>query len=149
GLAPGDASAAHALDQEQRLARARALPEDLCPRVPRRRHGGIVSGWPAVWPAGRTSTELRPIHKFPVNPECGGGSSAQTRLGACHPAAHSRKGAYVRVKRMFCALLAAFVLLATVAMPVAAAVKLPVSTAANKAFAYAKHTCAHDVHCVK
>jgi hypothetical protein len=55
----------------------------------------------------------------------------------------------VRVKRLFCALLAAFILLATVAMPVAAAVKLPVSTAANKAFAYAKHTCAHDVNCIK
>src|SRR6201996_5013098 len=40
-------------------------------------------------------------------------------------------------------------LLGAVAMPVAAAVKLPVSTAANKAFVYAKHTCAHDVHCVK
>lgn len=55
----------------------------------------------------------------------------------------------MRVKRMFCALLAAFVLLATVAMPVAAAVKLPVSLAAEKAFIYAKHTCAHDVHCIK
>ena len=55
----------------------------------------------------------------------------------------------VRVKRMFCALLAALVLLATVAMPVAAAVKLPVSTAAEKAFIYAKHTCSHDVHCIK
>ncbi len=55
----------------------------------------------------------------------------------------------MKVKRMFCALLAAFVLLATVAMPAVAAVKLPVSTAAHKAFDYAKHTCAHDVHCVK
>jgi hypothetical protein len=55
----------------------------------------------------------------------------------------------VRVKRLFCALLASFVLLATVVMPAAAAVKLPVSTAANKAFVFAKHTCAHDVHCVK
>jgi hypothetical protein len=55
----------------------------------------------------------------------------------------------VRVKRLFCALLASFVLLGTVAMPAVAAVKLPVSTAGNKAFVYAKHTCAHDVHCVK
>ncbi|HEY2477116.1 MAG TPA: hypothetical protein VGI17_00110 [Solirubrobacterales bacterium] len=55
----------------------------------------------------------------------------------------------MRVKRFSCALLAAFVLLVTVAMPAAAAVKLPVSVAAQKAFAYAKHTCAHDVHCIK
>ena len=55
----------------------------------------------------------------------------------------------MRVKRLFCALLASFVLLTTVAMPAVAAVKLPVSTAANKAFIYAKHTCAHDVHCIK
>ena len=55
----------------------------------------------------------------------------------------------MRVKRLFCALLAAFVLLATVAMPAAAAVKLPVKVAARKAFIYARHTCAHDVHCVK
>jgi hypothetical protein len=54
----------------------------------------------------------------------------------------------LRVKRFFAAFLAAFVLLVAVAMP-AAAVKLPVGVAANKAFAYAKHTCAHDVHCVK
>lgn len=55
----------------------------------------------------------------------------------------------MRVKRLFCALLASFVLLATVAMPAVAAVKLPVGVAAQKAFAFAKHTCAHDVHCVK
>jgi hypothetical protein len=53
------------------------------------------------------------------------------------------------VKRLFCALLASFVLLATVAMTAAAAVKLSVATDANKAFVYAKHTCAQDVHCVK
>ena len=55
----------------------------------------------------------------------------------------------MRVKRLWCALLASFVLLATVAMPAVAAVKLPVQLAGNKAFAFAKHTCAHDVHCVK
>ena len=55
----------------------------------------------------------------------------------------------MRVKRLFCALLASFVLLATVAMPAVAAVKLPVQLAGNKAFVFAKHTCAHDVHCVK
>jgi hypothetical protein len=55
----------------------------------------------------------------------------------------------VRVKRLFCALLASFALLSAVAMPAVAAVKLPVSIAAQKAFIFAKHTCAHDVHCVK
>jgi hypothetical protein len=55
----------------------------------------------------------------------------------------------LRVKRWACALLASFILLATVAMPVAAAVKLPVELAGDKAFVYAKHTCSHDVHCVK
>jgi hypothetical protein len=55
----------------------------------------------------------------------------------------------LRAKRWACALLAALVLLATVAMPAAAAVKLPVKLGADKAFIYAKHTCAHDVHCVK
>ena len=55
----------------------------------------------------------------------------------------------MRVKRLFCALLAAAVLLATVAMPVAAAVKLPAKLAGEKAFVFAKHTCAHDIHCVK
>jgi hypothetical protein len=55
----------------------------------------------------------------------------------------------VRVKRLFCALLASLVLLGTVAMPVAAAVKLPVQVAGAKAFIFAKHTCSHDVHCVK
>jgi hypothetical protein len=53
------------------------------------------------------------------------------------------------VKRLFCALLATFALLAAVAMPAVAAVELPAKTAADKAFIYAKHTCAHDVHCVK
>ncbi|MFT3865695.1 MAG: hypothetical protein QM729_15625 [Solirubrobacterales bacterium] len=55
----------------------------------------------------------------------------------------------MRAKRWACALLASFVLLATVAMPAAAAVKLPVKLAGDKAFVYAKHTCSHDVHCVK
>jgi hypothetical protein len=55
----------------------------------------------------------------------------------------------LRVKRWACALLASFVLLATVAMPAVAAVKLPAKLAGVKAFVYAKHTCAHDVHCVK
>jgi hypothetical protein len=55
----------------------------------------------------------------------------------------------LRVKRWSCALLASFVLLATVAMPAVAAVKLPAKLAGTKAFIYAKHTCAHDLHCVK
>lgn len=54
-----------------------------------------------------------------------------------------------RVKRLSCPLLASLVLLAMVAMPAVAAVKLPAQTAAAKAFIYAKHTCSHDVHCVK
>jgi hypothetical protein len=54
-----------------------------------------------------------------------------------------------RVKRWSCALLASFVLIATAAMPAVAAVKLPAPLAGTKAFIFAKHTCAHDVHCVK
>lgn len=55
----------------------------------------------------------------------------------------------MRVTRLLCAFLAALVLLATVAMPAAAAVKLPAKLAADKAFVYAKNTCAHDVNCVR
>jgi hypothetical protein len=55
----------------------------------------------------------------------------------------------VRVKRLFCALLASLVLLGTVAIPVAAATKLPVQAAGAKALVFAKHTCGHDVHCAK
>jgi hypothetical protein len=65
------------------------------------------------------------------------------------PASLSGKEYFVRVKRWFCALLASFMLLGVAAMPVAAAVKLPVHLAGDKAFIFAKHTCAHDVHCVK
>jgi hypothetical protein len=55
----------------------------------------------------------------------------------------------LRVKRYSCALLAASVLLATVALPAAAAVNLPAKLADTKASIYAKHTCAHDPHCVR
>jgi hypothetical protein len=34
-------------------------------------------------------------------------------------------------------------------MPAVAAIKLPVKTAAAKSFIYAKHSCAHDFHCVR
>jgi hypothetical protein len=55
----------------------------------------------------------------------------------------------LRVKRWSCVLLTACVLLATVALPAAAAVQLPAKLAATKATIYAKNTCAHDAHCVK
>jgi hypothetical protein len=55
----------------------------------------------------------------------------------------------LRVKKWFCALVASCMLLGTAAMPAVAAVKLPVQTAANKAFVFAKHTCSHDFHCVR
>jgi hypothetical protein len=55
----------------------------------------------------------------------------------------------LRVKRLGCAVLASLMLLWAVAMPAAAAVKLPAQLAGEKAFVFAKHTCAHDVHCVK
>jgi hypothetical protein len=55
----------------------------------------------------------------------------------------------LRAKRLLCAFLASLLLLATAAMPAAAAVKLPVKLASDKAFVFAKHTCAHDIHCVK
>jgi hypothetical protein len=38
---------------------------------------------------------------------------------------------------------------AALAAPAVAAVKLPVNTAANKAFLFAKHTCRHDKNCVR
>lgn len=53
----------------------------------------------------------------------------------------------MRAKRLLCAFLASLLLLATAAMPAAAAVKLPVKLASDKAFVFAKHTCAHDIHC--
>ncbi len=55
----------------------------------------------------------------------------------------------MKVKRLLCAFLASLLLLATAAMPAVAAVKLPVKLAGDKAFIFAKNTCAHDVNCVK
>ena len=55
----------------------------------------------------------------------------------------------MRAKRLLCAFLASLLLLATAAMPAAAAVKLPVKLAGDKALVFAKHTCAHDIHCEK
>jgi hypothetical protein len=55
----------------------------------------------------------------------------------------------LRVKRWSCALLAACLLVGTVALPAAAAVKLPAKLADTKASIYAKHTCTHDVHCIR
>lgn len=55
----------------------------------------------------------------------------------------------MKVRKWFCGLMASFLLLAAAAMPAAAAVKLPVQTAANKSFVFAKHTCSHDFNCVR
>ncbi|SRR6266516_6662771 len=55
----------------------------------------------------------------------------------------------MRVKRLVSAALALCVVLAVLAMPATAAVKLPVRVAAEKSFLFAKHTCAHDQNCVR
>jgi hypothetical protein len=55
----------------------------------------------------------------------------------------------MRIKRVSCVALALLVSLAVLALPAAAAVKLPVAVAADKSFVFAKHTCAHDRNCVR
>jgi hypothetical protein len=55
----------------------------------------------------------------------------------------------MRAKRAIMAAAAACAVLAILALPAVGAVKLPVSVAAEKAFIFAKHTCAHDHNCVR
>jgi hypothetical protein len=55
----------------------------------------------------------------------------------------------VRGKRLICGLLAASILLAVLALPAVAAVKLSIEAARDKAELYAKHTCGHDPYCVE
>ncbi|HTR74662.1 MAG TPA: hypothetical protein VMH33_05320 [Solirubrobacterales bacterium] len=53
------------------------------------------------------------------------------------------------LSRLFCALLAALVLLGAVAMPAAAHTKLSSEAAEAKASLYATKTCGHDPYCAK
>jgi hypothetical protein len=55
----------------------------------------------------------------------------------------------VRVRRLIAVAVAFCAFLAALALPAAAAVKLPVEVAAEKSFVFAKHTCAHDRNCTR
>lgn len=55
----------------------------------------------------------------------------------------------MKIKSLVSVILAVLALTWALAVPAMAAVKLPVQTAANKAFIFAKHTCAHDNNCVR
>lgn len=53
------------------------------------------------------------------------------------------------VRRVFTTGFALCAVLAVLAVPASAAVKLPIQTAASKSFIFAKHLCAHDRNCEK
>lgn len=55
----------------------------------------------------------------------------------------------MKIKSLVSVALAVLALTWVMAIPALAAVKLPIQTAANKAFIFAKHTCAHDQNCVR
>lgn len=55
----------------------------------------------------------------------------------------------MKIKSLVSVALAVLALTWALAVPAIAAVKLPIETAANKAFIFAKHTCAHDQSCVR
>jgi hypothetical protein len=55
----------------------------------------------------------------------------------------------LKIKSLVGTVLAVLALTWAIASPATAAVKLPVSTAADKAFIFAKKTCAHDKNCVR
>lgn len=50
---------------------------------------------------------------------------------------------------MVSAVAAVSLVFAVVALPALAAVKLPINTAAEKSFVFAKHTCRHDKNCTR
>jgi hypothetical protein len=55
----------------------------------------------------------------------------------------------LKIKSLVGAVLAVLALTWAMATPAAGAVKLPIATAADKAFVFAKRTCAHDRNCVR
>jgi hypothetical protein len=55
----------------------------------------------------------------------------------------------LNVKRLAGIALVVLALTPALAAPALAAVKLPINTAGEKAFVFAKHTCAHDSSCVR
>ncbi len=55
----------------------------------------------------------------------------------------------MKIKSLVSVVLAALALTSVMAAPATAAVKLPIATAADKAFLFAKRTCAHDKNCVR
>jgi hypothetical protein len=55
----------------------------------------------------------------------------------------------LKIKSLVTTVLALLAITWALAIPAMAAVKLPISTAADKAFIFAKKTCAHDKNCVR
>jgi hypothetical protein len=55
----------------------------------------------------------------------------------------------LKIKSLVSVFFAVLALTWVLAIPALAAVKLPVQTAADKAFVFAKHTCAHDQNCTR
>ena len=55
----------------------------------------------------------------------------------------------MRIMRFVTVGMAICAVLAVLAMPAVAALKLPVQVAAEKSFIFAKHTCRHDQNCVR
>ena len=55
----------------------------------------------------------------------------------------------MKIKSLVSVALSVLALTWALAGPAVAAVKLPIQTAADKAFVFAKHTCAHDRSCVR
>ena len=55
----------------------------------------------------------------------------------------------MKIKSLVSVAFAVLALTWALAIPAVAAVKLPVQTAANKSFIFAKHTCAHDSNCIR
>jgi len=61
----------------------------------------------------------------------------------------SKGSSLLKIKSLVSVVLSVLALTWVLAVPAVAAVKLPVQTAADKAFIFAKHTCAHDQDCVR
>jgi hypothetical protein len=71
------------------------------------------------------------------------------QLKAFTSSVHSKGSFLLKIKSLVSVVLSVLALTWVLAVPAVAAVKLPVQTAADKAFTFAKHTCAHDSSCVR
>lgn len=61
----------------------------------------------------------------------------------------TQRGVHLKIKSLVSVVFAVLALTWALAIPAVAAVQLSVKTAADKAFIFAKHTCAHDHNCVR